>query len=232
MKKKISILTALLLAACLVFAGCSEEKAVSGEITPQQTTEPQLAEKELSVGRIEGGVYTNAYAGFGCALDSNWTYYSAEELQEMPEDVQSLVEGSELSEDMQKYAQIFDMQAENVAELTGVNVVYTKIGMQERLAYALLDESDEIDAMLESKDSMIEAYAQGGITVQSMEKVKVTFLGQEHYALYTVAQVEGIPYYMTQLLNYDIGAYGVTITASSFVEDKTADVLDLFYVVE
>ena len=71
--------------------------------------------------------------------------------------------------------------------------------------------------------------AQAGITLQSMEIVTVNFLGEEHYAMYTVAETQDVPYYMVQLLNYDIGAYGVTLTISSFIEDKTGEVLDLFY---
>lgn len=231
MKKNSCMLIALLLAACLVLCGCGGEKTVSGEITPQET-EAQLQEKELSMGRMEGGTYTNAYAGFGCDLDSNWTYYGSEELQEMPEDVKELMEGSELGDNMEAYPQLFDMKAENVNDLTSINVLYTKIGMQERLAYALLDEEAEWDAMLEQKDSVIEAYAQAGMMVTSMEKVEVTFLGEAHCALYTVAEMEGVPYYMLQINNYDLGTYGVTLTIASFLEDKTADVLSLFYAVK
>lgn len=232
MKRMYRLLVSLILVMALLLAGCGgKQEEVSGKITPNET-EAAVEENPVSLGRIEGGVYTNAYAGFGCKLDANWVYYGAEELQELPDDVRNQIEGSEMGEAMEGYPQIFDMQAENVNDLTGMNVVYTKVGMQERLAYSMLNEEQEIDAALEQKDMMVDAYAQAGIEVQSMEKVKVTFLGEEHYALYTVAQTQGVAYYMLQINNYDAGAYGVTLTVSSFLEDKTEDVLNLFYKAE
>jgi len=230
MKNTIRRLTVLLLIAALMLSGCGgKETSVAGKVEPLPTTEPAVEDTPLSMGRIEGGIYTNDYAGFGCKLDNNWTYASAEELQDMPDDVQELVEGSELADNMDVYPQLFDMQAENVNDLVNMNVVYTKIPMKERLAYAVLSEEQELEQVMAQKDMLAESYAQAGITLQSMEIVTVNFLGEEHYAMYTVAETQDVPYYMVQLLNYDIGAYGVTLTISSFIEDKTGEVLDLFY---
>ena len=43
---------------------------------------------------------------------------------------------------------------------------------------------------------------------------------------------QGVPYYTLQIMDYTVGQYGVTLTVSSFVEDKTQQLLDLFYAVE
>ena len=76
---------------------------------------------------------------------------------------------------------------------------------------------------------MVEAYAQAGMDVESMERVTVTFLGEEREALRTVGAVAGVPFYMVQIFDYHLGQYSVTLTINSYMEDKTQQTLDLFY---
>lgn len=245
---KYGLILAVLLAAAIALAGCGKDTDVSGKVEPvqnptqalpsgtvQQSTEapetkaPEQEENPLSLGRLEGGVYTNTYAGFGCELDSSWTFYSAEELQEIPSAVKDAVSGSELGDALEGYDQITDMMAECVDDLTSMNVLYQKLSMQERIAYALLSEEELIDTILEQYDAMVEAYAQAGIDVESMEKVNVIFLGEPRVALKTAATVQGVGYYILQLYNFNLGEYSVTTTLSSYVEDNTESLLDLFY---
>lgn len=245
MKKFVRILAALL--ALLLLAGCGgEPENVGGQITPaENVTEANVAdtvfpeetaapEEDTSVrlGRMEGGVYINEYTGYACELDSNWQFYTAEELQELPANVAELMEGSELAESTDFLAQITDMMAENANDLTTINVLYQKLSMQERLAYAMLDDAAIIEATLSQKDAMIDAYAQAGIMVDTMEKTTVTFLGEERVALHTASTIENIPYYTLQLFDYHLGQYSVTLTLASYVEDNTTQLLDLFYEVE
>lgn len=220
----------LLLVLSLVLCGCGSSKP-TGEVTPitEAATEPAPTEKPLSFGRIEGGIYTNDYAGIGCQLDENWSVYSAEELQELPEMVNGAVEGSQMEQVMEDYPQFFDLQAENVNDLLAVNVVYTKVGMQERLTYAVLSEEETVDATLQHKDMMIESYIQAGMEVESIEKVKLTFLGEEHWGIRTVAYTNGVPIYMLQVMDFKLGTYGMNLTATSYLEDNAQSVLDLFY---
>ena len=82
MKRLIVLFTVL----ALLLAGCGEEipeADVSGKVEP--TTEAATeavtpAETPVSMGRMEGGTYTNEYAGYACDLDSSWIFYGAEEL--------------------------------------------------------------------------------------------------------------------------------------------------------
>ena len=225
----------LLSVAALLLCGCGNAESPAGVVTPatdavtEAATEAAPPEKALSFGRIEGGVYTNTYAGMGCTMDENWSIYSAEELQALPETVQGAIEGSQLEEVMSEYAQIFDLQAENVNDLLAVNVVYTKVGMQERLLYATQTEEETVDSVLSQADLIKESYTQAGMAVESMEKVQVTFLGESHYGIRTVANSQGVPIYMVQLMNFDLGAYGINLTATSYLEDNTQAILDLFY---
>ena len=122
--------------------------------------------------------------------------------------------------------------AENAETMVSVNIQYTKLSIQERLSYATLSDEALVDVVLEESGSVAEAYAQAGIEGATLEKTTVNFLGQERYAVYTAATIQGYPYYMLQLFAYGLGQYGVTITFSSFFEDNTVSALDMFYAVE
>ncbi len=223
MKKTVRILLALSLIAALLLCGCGGDDP-KGTVAPNETT----AENPLSLGRMEGGVYTNAYAELSCKLDESWTYLGAEELQELPETVKDMVSDTDLGEVMSDMQQFTDMAAENAELLCNMNLLMTKLDLQSRLTYVAMTEEQIMEAMLTEKDTMIAAYAQMGINVTTMELRKVQFAGQEHTALYTAGDSSGIPVFMTQIMDYHKGAYGITLTLTSFVEDNSETMLALF----
>lgn len=207
----------------------------TGEQTPEGPVQPEQTapeEESLTLGEYEGGVYTNHYLGLGCKLDSNWQFYSAEQLQEIPSDVANAVDGTELGNMMEDYQQLMDMRADNTQELAMINVLYTKLPLQERLVYLSMSEEELIDSILDQSELMIEAYTQSGISVNEFKKVSVTFLGEQHWATWMDAVVEEIPYYVLQIYDYTAGQYGAAITLASYVEDNTGALLELFYPVE
>ena len=234
-------LLALLLVLSLLLVGCGggkSETEVAGKVEPgtEAPTESDAAEAPaaaeetpVTMGRLEGGSYINEYAGYACDLDSSWTFYSAEELQELPENVKDLIAGTELGDTIDEVPQFTDMMAENVNEMVTVNVLYQKHTMEERLVYAMMSDEQILEETLKLKDTMIEAYAQAGMDVQSMEMITVNFLGQERAALKTVSDVQGMAQYTLQVFDYHLGQYSVTLTATSFIEDNTQWVLDQFY---
>ena len=257
MKK--NLIFVLLLSLCLVLAACGGEKDVAGKVEtigetaevpvgtvapvetlPPETTVPPTTvpettappEREVSLGRMEGGVYTNEYVGYGCTLSADWTFKSAQELQEIPDNVAQILNGSEVGEIVQGLEQVMDMSADNVSEITTMNVLYQKLTLEERIAYAVMTEEEVIDGLLEIQSTLAAGYEQAGMTVISMEKKEVTFLGEPHYALYTQISVGDVPYYVLQLMHTNLGSYNVTTTVGSFVEDKTDSLLDLFYPLE
>lgn len=235
--KTLTLLLTLVLTLSMVLMGCgSGNGPVSGTLTPSES-EPVSSgsseeENSLALGRMEGGVYTNTYAGFACELDSTWTFYSAAELQELPDAVLNAMDGTELGDAMQNIQQITDMMAENTNTLTTMNVLYQKLSLQERIAYAAMTDEAIVDATLAQKDMLTQAYTQAGIEVDRMEKITVTFLGEEHVAIKTTAQTQGVPYYILQVFDFHVGEYGVTLTLGSFVEDNTGSLLELFYKVD
>lgn len=227
MKKVLVFLTIL----ALLLAGCgtsAPESSVAGTVEPTAESAAP-AETPVTMGRLEGGSYINDYTGYACELDSNWTFYSAEELQELPDNVKELIADTEMADVIGDVPQFTDMMAENVNDMITINALYQKHTLQERLGFAMLTDTELIDGTLEQQDMMVEAYAQAGMDVESMKRITVTFLGQEREALRTVGTVAGAPFYMVQIFDYHLGQYSVTLTINSYMEDKTQQTLDLFY---
>ncbi len=241
MKRLLAAMLALAMVTAL--AGCSG-KAPSGTITqlnpteapaetpteaPAETPTEAPTEATVSLGRMTGGVYENTYAGFACTLDESWTYYTAAELQDLSDLTQEALQDSALAEQTGKFDNITDMMAESQELLASININYTRLSAQERIAFAVATEEQIVDTTLEQEDTLVQTYAQMGIDNAQMEKTKVTFLGQEHTAIHTSASIQDLPYYILQLFCYNLGGqYYVTITLATFGEDNTAALLDLF----
>lgn len=228
-KRTIALVLAAMLALSLL-TGCGGKENPAVE-TQAPATEA-LQDKELSLGVWEGYTYTNSYAGIGCTLDGSWVAYAADQLQELPNTVRDMMEGSELGDAMANVTQFTDMYAENAQLMVNMNILFQKQDLQQRITYAGMDELDVLEATLSQKDLLVDGYAQAGIMVEDIQIVKVTFLGEEHYAMKTVAQTQGVGYYCLQLFDFWLGEYSATITFASFVEDNTESMLDLFFAVD
>lgn len=244
MKKLIPLMLVLALLLC----ACGDSNVPSGTITTTEpaatepaatepvateppATEPPATEpaKIMTLGRIEGGTYTNDYWGFAMDLDSTWVYSSAEELQELPEDVSGMLNDSELSESL--LANIYDMQAESAEALANINVLYQKMDLATRLTYASMTDDQILDALLAQMDTMVEAYTQMGLTNVAITKTTATFLGAEVPALMTTYMMQDVPAYCLQIFNFHLGQYSCTITFTSFLEDRTADLAAMCYAI-
>ena len=234
-------LLAMLLTAAIALTGCGKDADTGSPASPggengtgsAASSQPSSAEPEettVSLGNVKGCIYTNNYVGYGCQPDESWTFYSAEELQELPGNVQELLADTELGEEMAGMEQITDMMAECPDDLATINVLYQKMDTATRLAYAFMDEDQLLDSMLtEQYDVMVETYTQAGFNVDSIEKVTVSFLGQPRPALKTVGLVQDVDYYILQFFDFDLGRYYVTTTFTSLVEDQTGEIAALFY---
>ena len=241
MKRTIALLLVLVMAFGLLGCG-KEDKDISGKVTPAteaapaiteavpETTEAPVEDKPVSLGRMEGGVYTNEYIGIGCTLDSSWTFKTAEELQELPAQTGELLQDTEYAD--ASLNQIADMFAENSNNGSNINIQYTKLDAPVRLIYATMDYEAFADMIMSQSDSMIQAYTQSGFENVTMEKVTVNYLGEERAAIRTNATIAGLPCYMTQVFEHDLGQYYAVITFTSIMEDTTQSMLDLFYALD
>lgn len=233
-------LTALLLTLALLLSalsGCGgETNTPGGTVTPnptEATTEPTTApttntteKSEGDLGRMEGGTYTNKYTGYSITLDNSWTYYTAKELQALPENVKELFSDSELAD---QYNAIADMMAESATALASINVQYQKLSLNERLTYATMSNEALVDSMLQQKDFLVNTYTSAGMRDISMEKATVTFLGESRTVLKTTfTNPQGVVCYIAQVQQYSLGAYGVTLTVTTYNTDTTQTILNMF----
>lgn len=226
---------AALLALMLVLSGCGAPSPAKTETTPHVTdvqateppaTEPPATEPEerpASLGRFEGRTYINEYLGFCVEFDEAWTFKTAEELQQIPENIAEILKDTELGETTASLTQIMDMQAENVDQLCSVNILYQALSMPDRLMYLTMSDEELMDLMLEESDMLVESYTQIGLEVESLDKVQVTFCGETRYAMKCVCDMSGMKYYTLQIFDYNLGRYGAVTTFSCFYEDITAD---------
>lgn len=253
MKRFVSMLLALVLAVSMTACGAATsappaDEAPKGEYKPAEreqthqedtlTDDAQSADtlpddtvpeedNDFSLGVMQGGTYENAYVGYGCTLGPNWAYKTAGELQDISGLTKDIFE--EGGVDTSAFNQVLDMMAECTDPLASINIQYTALSAQERAAHLLAGEEGLVDGVLQQKDLLISTYAQAGIEVSAMEKVSVTFCGEERWAIHTTASIQGTPYYILQLFDTNIGPYYVTLTLGAFVEDTTPQLLDLFY---
>ena len=248
MKKRISVLLALALAFSVTACGLGSADAPKGEYKPAEQEQTQSADtktedtetedtlpddtrpeedNDFSLGTMQGGTYENAYVGYGCTLGANWAYKTAEELQDISGLTKDIFE--EGGVDTSAFNQVLDMMAECTDPLASININYTALSAEERIAHRLAGEEGLVDGTLQQKDMLISTYAQAGIEVSAMEKVSITFCGEERWAIRTTASIQGIPYYILQLFDTNIGPYYVTLTLGAFVEDTTPQLLELFY---
>ena len=167
------------------------------------------AGKPVTLGQMQDSTYTNTYAGFACTLDESWTCQLSEEAQELPE-------------------YVTDLKADNEEALASILVKYQKHSASAMKAFMAMTEEQVVDSVLTGKDTMIASYKKEGIEVSDIEKVTVQFAGQAHYAVHIEATIQGVPYYTTQIFVYGTGLYGMTLTVSSFMADKTAELMGMF----
>ena len=214
MKKRwIAALLVLAMALTLVACGGAEEAAEE--------------ERPVTTGVIEDGVYYNEYAGISFTADG-WQLLGVEDLKDSLDGVSELLEGTEVGDAMKDLTQFMDMQAVDPSGLQNINVIYTKMSAAERLAFLALDEEGVIDAVLKNQESLIHSYEEGGITVESMEKVSCNFAGEDRIGILTTGSVQGIPCFILQVYETHAGAYSVITTMTAAMEDTTADMAAMF----
>lgn len=239
MKKKQLFLAAVLTGTVLIsMTACGtaqdgslaeKEAAVSAvsEVTDNQQdetvsapeeTEAETADEVSLVGESDGSVYWNDFfhVKFDAAANG-YTLADEEQLAAVGEeygtgDAQQIIDKGQIYMDMLAFTDDYTKNANLIIE--NVGAIYGIVGNLEAT----------IDQAMSSVESELES---SGISDGTIEKTTCTFLGEDSLCLSITGTIEGIPVYEKQVY-IQSGSYIAVLTVSSYAEDTTQEILDLF----
>lgn len=227
----------LLLAACLLLlTACSSapddtpdkgtvqpgfDSAIGGEVKPAET-EGDAADGENAAGSVNGGVYTSAFAGMGCALDDSWTFYTDEQIGALNGLLTSQSSSEDVKTRLENTSGVYDMYAASTDGLLTINVAYQNLGLlggdvtaQE---YAELSSEQLPDALTSYGFTDVEAAVTSG-----------DFAGRTACPAVAITAKLGDTTLYEQMYCIKAGSYLYCVTLSSFTEDVTEAMAGLFY---
>jgi len=234
MKKTLSAFLALLLVLSLM--ACGGNSAQEQIPDPHQGTEPaeeqtsgtnqseepaQEQAPDLHRGTVEGSTYTSQFLGIRLTADGDWAIADEEQLAELSGMVLDAFSDEDIKAQLEKGGSVMDLYALNQANGSSVNITLQKLGLFDG---GLMSEDDYADSQLKQ---LPDALASTGITVDKLEHTKATFAGQEHAVLTLEGSIQDYPLYETMVL-IKSGSYIACVTAASYFEDNTGDLLAMF----
>ena len=227
-KRTLSLL--LLVVLLLLPAGCKKDPDdVSGSLVPdsQPSQESSASTEEsedeaLSIGQVNGGRYENKYFGFGCSLDSTWTYASQEQLQAQNGLTAEMFDDEALQEQLRNSNMFYDMMAATSDLSLNINVVVQNMG---QLYGSILSEDTIVQQTIKTLPDQLAA---SGMSVTSCKAADVEFAGATHKAIRLTSIVQDMQVYQICVF-IKRGGYIANITLTSFTDNTTDTLLKLFY---
>ncbi len=201
----------------------SEEKDATEESETEET-ETENNEKEFSMGKTDGLVYENEFIGIGCALDSNWRFYSDEEIMEL-NNFATDAAGEEFEKLLQEANIIYDMYATSDNELDNINVNLEKMSKLQLNKLVIKDTLEQTIPMLR------DAYSNMGYTDFQAELDTVNIEGEEIDCLSMSAQIDGLNVYQ-KTFGIKCNGYLASITVTAYKENTVDSIVEKFYFVE
>jgi len=204
----------------------AEEEATIEEADAEEAAiEVTTSEETASRGTMQGGVYENAFFGIGCSFDDSWTIAGEEEILEMSGLVADSLSETSLSDALSKVDLVYDLYAMQDDGLTSLNIIMQDLGS---IASIALTEKSYIEL---SSPQSVEALSQIGFEDVTSTISDITFAGQNHPCDAISGTTEGIALYEKQVCII-VDHYIAIVTAASYVEDTTDDLLAMFYAVQ
>lgn len=223
----------------LLCCSCQQRpELLMGDVSTQNATAPDATVPTFqhtpapngakSLGQFQGGVYTNSYAKLRCTLNNDWFFYSADELQALPENLDILFRDPQQHAILDASTQYFAMKADNSTDLTSINLVFTGMNARDQVTMPLLSVKEILKIFQREQSNLFQRYSAMGYQNLSLEPAAVLFLGKQYPALRVYAVSDGIPFYAVQVFDYSLGPYYMTLTVCSYLEDHTDSLLNLF----
>ena len=228
------IIIALMLALALLLSACGSGKSDSQSVPePIQATEEPSSEPAaegsaeadgdalVKLGAVNGSTYTNDFLGYGCTLDG-WIYATQDEIAELNDIVIDSASTEELQETLRNSNSIMDMYAIREDGMANVNVNFQNVNV---LFGRLLTEEAYRDQAYPQMQSGLEGM---GMTNVQVEKIDVMIDGAAHPGLLVTGESNGLQLFQRQAC-VKCSGYIACITVTTFGEDATESVYDLFY---
>lgn len=184
----------------------------------------QPPEPEFTLGTVSGLTYENSFIGIGCTLDSEWTYYSEEQIKEM-NNIASDMAGEEFKEQVKNATIVYDMLAVHSNPLRNININLEKV---DPVQLALIDLADNLEKSFPSIEQAMKNMGYTNI-VHEISKVKI---GDEEFdCLNNEAEINGIKIYQT-VISIKCHGYIASISIGSDSKEDINTILGYFYTVE
>ena len=231
MKKITAMLLTLLMLLTMAACGQKEPEQTGGTVepgaTPDQSVTGQVDAAEQGgetpeLGAVNGGTYTNTFAGIGCTLDETWVFYTEEQIAEINGFLTEGTSDGEMRQLMEENQSVYDMYASSTDGLMTMNVVFQNMGL---LFGTTMSAQDYVELSAEQLPDAMGTYGFEDVTASV---TTAEFAGAECPAIAITATVQDTPMYEL-LVCMKEGNYIYCVTLCSYTEDVTAQMAALFY---
>lgn len=222
---------ALLLAASLVlsFAACSgdepevhdhdhdhEQEEIPSETDPEEEPEEEITEVDAQRGSINEYIYQNEAFGISFEADSDWYYYSDEEIAATMGAAAEQMLSEDYAEMINEANIIYDMYCANLSTGSTVNINYENLGLLYGMA---IDEEYYLEISKTQFDSQV-----SGLNIVKNEIGKATINGEEVPCLNIILDFSGMQIFETIVVQKTANWMGV-VTVAGVSEEEVTDVL-------
>lgn len=177
------------------------------------------SDKPYTGGVTLGSTYTNSYFGFKCVLPEGWSYYTDEQIAQLQGNTQDTF-GQDYAEIIERAGNAMEMYASE--DSTGG--IYTVNVVVEKLANGSISEQKYVEASLSATKTALES---AGFEIDTCEASTVQFAGKSHPAMKIHGSYMGMELFETLVVVKE-GKYLACVTACSYMDDYTSDILGFF----
>ena len=219
MKRLFAFLLTLVLLFSLTGAG---SPILGGD--PEPESESGITTDALfTLGTINGDVYENPFIGYGCKFEG-WTYADAAYIAQLNNLSGSLM-SDDVREQLRKSGTFTEMLATAPDGLASVNIQYQDITVSYGESFAAYPLESFLEMAAPMMPSVLE---QSGFKDVKVETGIVSLGGDEHPGLILTSTLSGVSCYQKEAC-IKTDDYLIFVCVSSFVEDKTEELLACFY---
>ena len=190
----------------------------TGEAVGEIAEEEQPSEVTQETAGIR---YENENIGVGVLLDEDWVIYNDEQLAELSGLTADMFSDEKYKEMMEKSNSFTDFFAQHSSGAS-MNVLFENLGL---LYGSVLSEEQYRTAAMQN---MAGAYESAGFENVQIEENTVEFAGAERVGIHTSCTVNGVNYYVQQVL-IKSGSHMGIISLCCFVQDDTPLMASFFY---